>query len=96
MVKQNKIFSFKIKRQAKNVFPRDVERTVDKRDPEIYLSLRTKKNNSKTCVTSEYSDQPAHACSVIRDSVDRMCLLQPSSYPKRMKKKPFHTEWRLI
>ena len=30
MVNQNKIFSFKIKRQAKNVFPRDVERTVRK------------------------------------------------------------------
>ena len=29
MVNQNKIFSFEIKRQAKNVFPRDVERTVD-------------------------------------------------------------------
>ena len=28
MVNQNKIFSFKIKRQAKNVLPRDVERTV--------------------------------------------------------------------
>ena len=28
MVNQNKIFSFTIKRQAKNVFPRDVERTV--------------------------------------------------------------------
>ena len=28
MVNQNKIFSFKIKRQAKNFFPRDVERTV--------------------------------------------------------------------
>ena len=28
MVSQNKIFSFKIKRQAKNVYPRDVERTV--------------------------------------------------------------------
>ena len=28
MVNQNKIFSFKIKRQAKNVFPGDVERTV--------------------------------------------------------------------
>ena len=28
MVSQNKMFSFKIKRQAKNVFPRDVERTV--------------------------------------------------------------------
>ena len=30
MVYQNKIFSFKIKRQAKNVFLRDVKRTVDK------------------------------------------------------------------
>ena len=28
MVTQNKIFSFKIKRKAKNVFPNDVERTV--------------------------------------------------------------------
>ena len=28
MVNENKIFSFKIKRQAKNVFPRDVERIV--------------------------------------------------------------------
>ena len=28
MVNQNKIFSFEIKRQAKNIFPRDVERTV--------------------------------------------------------------------
>ena len=28
MVSQNKRFSFKIKRQAINVFPRDVERTV--------------------------------------------------------------------
>ena len=29
MVSQNKVFSFKIKRQAKNVFPSDVERTLD-------------------------------------------------------------------
>ena len=28
MVIQNKLFPFKIKRQAKNVFPSDVERTV--------------------------------------------------------------------
>ena len=28
MVNQNKIFSFKIKHQAKNVFPSDLERTV--------------------------------------------------------------------
>ena len=28
MVNRNKIFSFRIKRQAKNVFPNDVERTV--------------------------------------------------------------------
>ena len=28
MVNQDKIFSFIIKRQAKNVFPNDVERTV--------------------------------------------------------------------
>ena len=31
MVYQNKIFSFKRKRQANNVFPRDVERTVDRK-----------------------------------------------------------------
>ena len=29
MVSQNKIFSFKIKREMKNVFPGDDERTVD-------------------------------------------------------------------
>ena len=34
MVNQNKIFSFKIKRQAESVFPRDVERTV------VIFSLR--------------------------------------------------------
>ena len=28
MVNQNKIFSFEIKRKAKNVFPSDVKRTV--------------------------------------------------------------------
>ena len=28
MVNQNKIFSLELKRQAKSVFPRDVERTV--------------------------------------------------------------------
>ena len=41
MVNQNKIFSFKIKRQAKNVFPRDVERTV-----EISLSEETRNASS--------------------------------------------------
>ena len=43
MVNQNKIFSFKIKRQAKNVFPRDVERTValvdTQSDPNINCSV---------------------------------------------------------
>ena len=29
MVNQNKMFSFKIKRQAENVFPSDIERTVE-------------------------------------------------------------------
>ena len=29
MVNQNKLFSYKIKRQVINVFPRDVERTVE-------------------------------------------------------------------
>ena len=33
MVNQYKIFSFEIKRQAKNVFPRDVERTVSNKYP---------------------------------------------------------------
>ena len=31
MVNRNKMFSFKIKRQAKNVFPSDVERTVGRK-----------------------------------------------------------------
>ena len=34
MVNQNKLFSFKIKHQAKSVFPRDVERIVTE-----YLSV---------------------------------------------------------
>ena len=45
MVNQNKIFSLKIKRQAKNVFPSDVERTVASfgllsliNEPTIYFS----------------------------------------------------------
>ena len=29
MFSQNKIFSFKIKRQAKNVFPSNVEKTIE-------------------------------------------------------------------
>ena len=39
MVNQNKIFSFEIKRQAKNVFPKDVERTID---TQYYLSNKCK------------------------------------------------------
>ena len=37
MVCQNKIFSFKIKRQAKKVFHRDVERTVSIRTTKTRL-----------------------------------------------------------
>ena len=39
MVNQNKIFSFKIKRQAKNVFPRDVKRTVRGRRTLFYVQM---------------------------------------------------------
>ena len=42
MVSLNKIFSFKIKGQAKNVFPNDVDRTVD--------------NDAHEC--SQFSDTP--------------------------------------
>ena len=38
MDNQNKIFSFKIKRQTKNVFPRDVERTVTQRAHGVYTT----------------------------------------------------------
>ena len=41
MVNQNKIFSFKIKRQAKSVFPSDVERTVG------YNDMKNKKKKMK-------------------------------------------------
>ena len=39
MVNQNKIFSFNIKRQAKNIFPRDVERTVSIGTPYLLTIL---------------------------------------------------------
>ena len=38
--------------------------------------------------TSEYSDQPAHPCSLIRVFTDYMCLLQPPDYPKRNEWEP--------
>ena len=47
------------------------------------------KTNNKTCATSEDSDQTAHPRSLIRVFADRMCLLQPQSYPKRNKQEPF-------
>ena len=37
---EQNIYLFKIKRQAKNVFPRDAERTVDWADAQAYQSLR--------------------------------------------------------
>ena len=40
MVNQNKIFSFKIMRQAKNVLPSDVERTVGACLTRLYINER--------------------------------------------------------
>ena len=40
---------------------------------------------NKTYATSEDSYQPAHLCSLIRVLAGRLCLLQPSGYPKRDK-----------
>ena len=50
------------------------------------------KTYKKSCATSEDSDQPAHPRSLIRVFADRMCLLQPSGYPKRDKLDPFHVQ----
>ena len=44
------------------------------------------KTYSKTCATSEDSDQPVHLYSLIRIFADRMCLLQSPSYPKTDKR----------
>ena len=41
------------------------------------------KTYSKTCTTSEDSDQSAHPRKLITVFADRMCLLQPPGYPKR-------------
>ena len=50
------------------------------------------KTYSETCAPSKDSDQPAHPRSLIRVFADRMYLLQPSSYPKKDKRKPL-TYW---
>ena len=46
MVNYNKMFSFKIKRQAKTIFPSDVERTVC---DDVRLSLLTMTNPNQLC-----------------------------------------------
>ena len=46
------------------------------------------KTCNKTCVTNEYSDQPAHPCNLISVFADRLCLLQPQGYPKKDKQEP--------
>ena len=53
---------------------------------------------NKTFATSEDSDQTAHPRSLIRVFTDRMCLLQPQSYPKKDERDPCRTGWmyRLI
>ena len=56
------------------------------------MSQRTKKIYTKTCATSEDSDQPAHPRSLIKVFADRTCLLQPPGYSKRDKQEPL-TYW---
>ena len=46
------------------------------------------KTYNKTCATCEDSIQPAYPRSLIRVFADRMCLVQPPSYPKRDKREP--------
>ena len=41
------------------------------------------KTCSKTCATSDASDQPAHPRSLIRIYADRLSFLQPPGYPKK-------------
>ena len=53
--------------------------------------MSRQKTYSKTCATSEDSDQPAHPRSLIRVFADRMCLGQPPGYPKRDKREPLPT-----
>ena len=74
MVNQNKISLFKIKRQAQNVFPRDVKRTVDftntgmKQHGSIltllftlyFLTLPADQNQTNTCANRVDPDELAH------------------------------------
>ena len=46
------------------------------------------KTYSKSCTTSEDSDQTAHPRSLIRVFADRMCLLQLPGYPKKDEREP--------
>ena len=41
---------------------------------------------NKTFATSEDSDQPAHPRILFRVFADRMCLLQPTGYPRRFER----------
>ena len=49
------------------------------------------KTYKKACATSEDSDMPTHSRSLIRVFADRMCLLQPSGYPKSNNENLCHT-----
>ena len=46
------------------------------------------KIDNKTCAASEDSDQPAYPCNLIRVFADRMPLLKPLGYPKRVEREP--------
>ena len=59
----------------------------------IYFEPAHDKTYNKTYANSEDSDQPAHPRSQISVFADRVCLLQPQIYPKRLKKNSYHTGW---
>ena len=48
--------------------------------------------SQKTCAIIENSGQPAHSRSLIRVFADRVCVLQPPSYPQRDKREPLPGE----
>ena len=93
MVNQNNIFSFKIKRQAKNLFPSDVERTVELVNannvlrigyPYVRHNIEPQWDQMSLLIRApnEDSNQSTHPRSLIRAFVVRKEELCVLGYPK--------------
>ena len=83
MVNQNKIFSCKIKRQSKNVFPSDIERTEVRSDYNSQDSIMCAAGTAiptKWHVRQAKTDQPVHPSCLITES--SLCAVWIAKDPK--------------